>query len=159
MSNLETDQLSDLEPENAAVASEISEGDLLDNEDAQNKLKLLRLRNVGRVITGYLNINSIRNKFEALRDIIATNIDILMVAETKIDSSFPKGQFLIDGFAAPYRLDRNKDGRGLLVYVRSDIPSQLLASFKFVEGKECIGFELNLRKKNWAIFSVYPPPT
>ena len=55
MSNLETDQLSDLEPENAAVASETSEGDLLDNEDAQNKLKLLRLRNVGRVIIGYLN--------------------------------------------------------------------------------------------------------
>ena len=102
---------------------------------------MLRLRNVGRVITGYLNINSIRNKFEALRDIIATNIDILMVAETKIVSSFPKGQFLIDGFAAPYRLDRNKNGGGLLVYVRNDIPSQLLTSFKFVEGIECIGFE------------------
>ena len=128
MSTLETDQSSDLEQENSAVTSETSEGDLPDNDDAQNKLKLLRLRNVGRVIIGYLNINSIRNKFEAPRDIIATNIYILMVAETKIDSSFPKGQSLIDGFGAPYRLDRNKDGGGLLAYVRSDIPSQLFVS-------------------------------
>ena len=78
------------------------EGDLPKNHDAPSKLKLLRLRNVGRVIIGYLNINSIRNKFDALRDIIAANIDILMVAETKIDSSFPRGQFLIDGFVAPF---------------------------------------------------------
>ena len=101
---------------------------------------MLRLRNIGRVIIGYLNINSIRYKFDALRDIIAANIDILLVAETKIDSSFPKGQFLIDGFAAPYRLDRNKDGGGLLVYMRSNIPSQLLTSFIFEDGIECVGF-------------------
>ena len=70
-----------------------------------------------------------------------------------------RGQFLIDGFVAPYRLDRNKDGGGLLVYVRSNIPSQLLTSFKFEDGIECVGFEINLRKKKWAIFSVYRPPT
>ena len=112
MNMLETDQLSDLQQENSANASEFFEDDLPDNHDARSKLKLLRLRNVGRVIIGYLNINSIRNRFDALRDIIAANIDVLMVAETKIDSSSPKGQFLIDGFAAPYRLDRNKDGGG-----------------------------------------------
>ena len=159
MNMLETDQLSDLQQENSANASEIFEDDLSHNHDARSKLKLLRLRNIGRVIIGYLNINSIRNKFDALRDIIAANIDILLVAETKIDSSFPKGQFLIDGFAAPYRLDRNKYGGGLLVYVRSNIPSKLLTSFKFEDGIECVGFEINLTKKKWAIFSVYRPPT
>ena len=130
MNIFETDQSSDLQQENSAVASETPEGDLPDNHDARSKLKLLRLRNVGGVIIGYLNINSIRNKFDALRDIITANTDILMVAETKIDSSFLRGQFLIDRFAAPYRLDKNKDGGGLLVYVRSNIPSPLLTSFK-----------------------------
>ena len=77
-----------------------------------------------------------------------------MVAETKIDSSFPKRQFLIDGFAAP-RLDRKKDGRNLLAYVRSDIPSQLLTSFKSEDGIACVGFEINLWKKKWTNFSVY----
>ena len=31
-------------------------------------------------------------------------IDVLVIAETKIDSSFPTSQFLIDGFKSPYRL-------------------------------------------------------
>ena len=39
--------------------------------DAKSALKLLRIRNVGRVIIGYLNINSVRNKFDALKEIVA----------------------------------------------------------------------------------------
>ena len=71
-----------------------------------------------------------------------------MVAETKIDATFPTGQFVIEGFATPFRLDRNANGGGLLVYVRSDIPSRQLNSFKFSEGVECISFEINLRERN-----------
>ena len=112
-----------------------------------------------RVIVGYLNINSVRNKFDALREIASQNLDILIIAETKIDASFPTGQFAIEGFATPFRLDRNANGGGLLVYVRSDIPSHRLHSFKFSDGIECISFEINLRKKKWVLFSVYRPPT
>ena len=45
---------------------------------------------------------------------------MLIIAETKIDASFPTGQFAIEGFATPFRLDRNVNGGGLLAYVRSD---------------------------------------
>ena len=31
---------------------------------------------------------------------------ILMIPEANIDESFPKGNFLIEGFSTPYRLDR-----------------------------------------------------
>ena len=89
--------------------------------DAKSSLKLLRLRNIGQVIVGYLNINSVRNKLDALREIISQNLDILMIAETTIDASFPTGQFTIEGFATLFRLDRNANGGGLLVYVQSDI--------------------------------------
>ena len=102
---------------------------------------------------------SVRNKFDALKEIAAQSLDVLMIAETKIDATFPTGQFVIEGFATPFRLDRNANGGGLLVYVRSDIPSRQLNSFKFSEGVECISFEINLRKKKWALFSVYRPPT
>ena len=81
-----------------------------------------------------------------------------MVAETKIDNSFPKGQFFIQGYSEPFRLDRNSNGGGLLVYVEEDIPSKQLKSFKFGDDIECIGFEINLRKKKWAFFSIYRPP-
>ena len=57
------------------------------------------------------------------------------------------------------RLDRNSNGGGLLVYVKEDIPSKQLKSFKFKDDIECIGFEVNLRKKKWAFFSIYRPPS
>ena len=64
--------------------------------DAKSALKLLRIRNIGRVIIGYLNINSVRNKFDALKEIAAQSLDVLMIAETKIDATFPTGQFQHD---------------------------------------------------------------
>ena len=70
-------------------------------------------KNRGKIIIGYLNINSLRNKFDALEVIIKDNIDIFVVSETKLDESFPMGQFEIDGFSTPFRADRNKEGGDL----------------------------------------------
>ena len=80
---------------------------------------------------GYSNIDSIRNIFDALKEIVSQNLDILMVTETKINDSFPKEQFHFEGYADPLRLDRNCDGGGLLVYVKSDITTRQLKSSKF----------------------------
>ena len=63
----------------------------------ERSLKLLRVRNIGRVIIGYLNINSVRNKFDALKEIASQSLDILMIAETKLNATFPTGQFAIGG--------------------------------------------------------------
>ena len=54
-------------------------------------------------IFSYININSIRNKFDNLCDLISKNLDILSVAETKVDPSFPNSQFSILGFHEPMR--------------------------------------------------------
>ena len=85
----------------------------------------LRIKNLNRVIISQININSIRNKMELLSEAVLRNIDILMVYETKIDLSFPTSQFVIQSFAAPFRLDRTNTG-GVLLYGRDDIPSKLL---------------------------------
>ena len=57
-------------------------------------LKLLRHSHLIYVVFLYLNINSIRNKFGDLNKIIDGNIDILCIAETKLDESFPNNQFV-----------------------------------------------------------------
>ena len=44
----------------------------------------------------------------------------------KIDDSFPNENLLIDGFKTPYRLDRNSNCGGLMLFVREDIPSNLV---------------------------------
>ena len=48
-----------------------------------------------------------------------------MVSETKLDGSFPQSQFLIETFYSPFRFDRNKNGVGIILYVREDIPVKL----------------------------------
>ena len=78
-------------------------------------LKLFRLKYPRNVIISYININSIRNKFSGFSEMIGENVDILVIAETKIDSSFPTSQFLIDGFKSPYRLDVSGNSGGILV--------------------------------------------
>ena len=52
---------------------------------------------------GQLNISSIRKKFEMLTSFIESEIDILLLSETKLDETFPLEQFLISGFAKPLR--------------------------------------------------------
>ena len=41
-------------------------------------------------------------------------IDILVLTETKLDDTFPTTQFLVNGFSEPYRLNRNRNGEGLI---------------------------------------------
>ena len=82
--------------------------------DACSALKNLCLRNLGCMIIGHLNINSIRNKFDALKAIASHNLDILMVAETNIDDSFPKEQLYIEGCADPLRHHRDGEGAGFV---------------------------------------------
>ena len=57
-----------------------------------------------------ININSLRNNSDYFIEQITRNIDILMISETKLDSSFPTGQFLINGYSEPFRNDRNSQG-------------------------------------------------
>ena len=59
-------------------------------------------------------------------DIVKDNVNILMISEPKTDDSFPEGQFLIGEFDKPFCLDRNKNGDGIMLFVRSDIPAKVL---------------------------------
>ena len=71
------------------------------------------------------------------------NLDILLTSETKTDSSLLTAQFQIEGYTA-YRLDRNPNGGGILLYIRKDIPCTLLNSNMSIESF-CI--EMNIKKE------------
>ena len=86
----------------------------------------IRHKNINRLIIAQLNINSLRKKFESLQHLINKNIDVLLISETRIDSSFLSVQFYLEGYATPNRIDRNANGGVILMYVREDIPSKLL---------------------------------
>ena len=63
-----------------------------------NELKSLRIRNHKNIIVSCLNVNSIRNKFDGLKLITDKNVDILCIADTKIDESFLTVQFIFSGY-------------------------------------------------------------
>ena len=81
---------------------------------------------MNRIVLAHLNINSLQNKVNLLADQIKGNVDVLAISETKLDDSFPAGQFKIPGYVSPFRLDQN--GGGILVFVREDIPVKFLSS-------------------------------
>ena len=122
-------------------------------------LRILRVKNVNRLIIENLNINSVSNKFDQLKSFVQGKFDILIVTETKLDSIFPTSQFMIDGYSEPYRFDRNRNGDGVLIYIREDISSKLLADHKLPHDIERIFVELNLRKKKWLLFGSYHQPS
>ena len=79
------------------------------------------LEHFNNLITGHLNINSIRNKFEMMAN-ITSNFSLFLISESNLDLSFPNPQFKINGYKI-FRRDRNRYGGGLLLYVNEEIPS------------------------------------
>ena len=124
-----------------------------------DSLRNLRLSNPKKVTMGHLNINSIPNKFEEIMDLVAKDLDIFLISETKIDSSFPDAQFFYSGYAKPHRKDRNLGGGGLLMYVNENIPSRTLIGHIIPRDIEILCVEINLRKQKWISLGIYRPPS
>ena len=94
-----------------------------DFQDAGNQMTTLhdiRTKNANRLIIGHSNVNSLRYKFEMLEALIKDKTDIFLTSETKVDSCFPSGQFVIKDYSAPFRLDRNQNRGGYyFMYVKT----------------------------------------
>ena len=85
--------------------------------------------------------------------------NILTITETKLDDTFPLSQFHIDGFSTLYRLDRNRNGGGIIIYIREDIPSKIVTKNCLRKGIEALFIELNFRKCKWLLCGLYHPPS
>ena len=51
----------------------------------------------------YLNMNSIRNKFSSLQELISNYIGVLVIEETKLDETFPEGCLDIPGYKKTFQ--------------------------------------------------------
>ena len=56
-----------------------------------NNLHEIRIKGANWLIIGLLNINSLQNKFEMLKELIKDKIGIFLIFEIKLDSSFSSG--------------------------------------------------------------------
>ena len=102
------------------------------SEDFSSLLRDISRKSMNRMKIGQLSIISIRNKFDQLVPAVVRNLDILIITETKTDSSFPEAQFEIDGFTTPYRNDTDCHGGGILLYMIQDHLS-CLSTLKYLK--------------------------
>ena len=136
--------------------SDTTESDITDDMPIKI-LNDITVKNPNRIIIAHLNINSLRNKFEDLKSLVKDKVDFLCITETKLDKSFPEGQFTMSGYKAPIRLDRDKSGGGLMIYIRADIPAKTLEHMPFHRDNEGTFIEINLRNNKWLLFCGYNP--
>ena len=136
-------------------SSEISINDVFPH--CITEIENLRLRNITEVIIGNLNFNSFPNKFDQSREIVPKYVDVLVITETKLYDTFLMSQFFVTGFTVPYRLDRNRNRSGIMIFTCDDIPSRVLTKHVFPDNIEGLFIELNFRKAKWLLFGTYHP--
>ena len=84
-----------------------------------NTLSSFRQEYKTNPMKAYLNIN-LGNKITDVRELCRqSNVDIVCICETKLDSNCPDAQFLINNYQfLLFRRDHNKDGGGKMVFVK-----------------------------------------
>ena len=81
------------------MSGDVSDTAPAETDPVHSSLTQLRSKYVKNVFIAHVNINSIRNKFDYIHDIMSNNlVDILAISETKLDDSFTDQQFLCTGF-------------------------------------------------------------
>ena len=145
----------------------LSDSSMYEGEDIFHELRLVRGRcflqrpRTNRSswnIVSHLNINSLRNTFNDLSDLFSDKlVDILVISETKLDSTFKQGQFDVPG-CKHFRKDMNAHGCVILAYFRSDLPASQRPDIALLHIENII-IEITILGRKWAIVCVYRPPS
>ena len=77
----------------------MNETHFAEENDALNEI---RKNNLNHVKVAPLNIKSIRNEFEMLKEVVVNKTGLLLISQTKLDDTFPLSQFILER----YRLNR-----------------------------------------------------
>ena len=95
------------------------------------------MQNPRNIVIGPLNVNCLKNKFEALEELIQNRVDVCFFSETIIDETFPNQQFKINGYKL-FCQDKNCYNGVILGFINKYIPSNTVT----VEGieRDCKSF-------------------
>ena len=151
--------------EGKICSESVNESQVIQNSSSANdeldlyNLNILKQKYHSNPFICYLNINSLSNKIDDLKEICKMSpLEILCIDETKLDSSFPNSLFKIDGYIyPPYRRDRDRHGGGKMVFVKEGLITKRIENFE-TKLSETICLELTISNKKWFILFAYRPP-
>ena len=126
------------------------------NHEAFSLLRKQRLEYPKNVILGHLNVNSLRNKFFSMSELIKGKVDVFLINETKLDESFPSNQFARSGYKF-IRRDKNKFGGGIAFYITDQLPSQAI-KIENPSDIEILTIEITIHKNKILVAGIYKPP-
>ena len=89
-----------------------------------------------------------KNNFELHFSSVSNNIDVLILSGIKIENIFFVSQFSVPGYSVTFKLDRKKNGRGIMLYVKEHILCRMLVKFTFEKETEVFVIEINLPEVN-----------
>ncbi|XP_048585452.1 uncharacterized protein LOC125568087 [Nematostella vectensis] len=100
------------------------------------------------LIMAYLNINSIFRKADELLELLdSCQLDLLFIAETKIDSTVPNSLFKHPDYRV-IRKDKKKGAGGILVFIRSNVKAYRRVKLE-PDGVECICLDVKGSGNAW----------
>ena len=124
-----------------------------------DELKDFRLKHPKNLISGHLNISSLKNKCLETTEMLTQNyLDILFLSQTKIDDSYPSAQFHTPDFKF-HRADRNEHCGGLICYIRNDFVHCRRADLECLVPVpvESLIIEVIVRQEKWLFVGMYNP--
>ena len=85
-------------------------------------------------------------------------VDIIVITESKLGHTFRDSSFRISGYNKRFRKDRNRNGGGILIFVRDDIPCKEL-QINFFNEFEVLFVEIKLSHSKWLFVACYHSPS
>ena len=148
----------DLDTDIITVTDQGENGTILNTSTGPDLLKAARQKSAKGMLLCHLNIYSIQNKFDELKDIIINNrVQIMAVSEIKIDHSYSDSQFLIPGYYL-HRNKQKKGGGGVLLFVLSKILCKRVTFDRCYKTIEPLALKIGLKSGNAIILVIYRPP-
>ena len=83
----------------------------------------------------------------------------MVLTETKLDDSTPSSQFHIEGYSMTNRLSRNRNGCGVLIWIKDSIFGKILNKNVLPVDTNILSIELNFLKNKMTLGwdKSYPP--
>ena len=124
-----------------------------------SQLRNISLDHMRNLKIGSINVNSIRNKFENIHEILGSLLlDCMFINESKLDDSFTNNLYIVDNYTL-YRHDRTSHAGGIMGYIRSDIPHTREPDYELdLDFVESIAIKIVINKENWLLMGLYRSP-
>ena len=111
-------------------------------------------------IAAHWNINSILKEGwidDLIQNVRTLNAKVLILTESKLDSTIPNNIISLPGFHEPIRRDRNRHGGGCLVYISQQLTFKQQSNIQS-DFFENISVDVRVDNRIYSINCLYRPP-